>query len=197
MTRVVRSSVRSKPKNASACIEEELSEPAASVGDAAILLCVWVVFALQRELLTARARCGVRGLSARVSSGRRVKLARTSPDVGVNRRRRVRTTLWLRGTISKIGGENENSASEFLEQRASTEPLLRDFGGHLGSRRGKCLANAVLACCRGCRWERMRRALASRCDNEDGAGLCGQEREKWNFGSVRACLEAKNAYVRV
>ena len=67
----------------------------------------------------------------------------------------------------------------------------------MGRRKKKCLANAVLACCRGQRWARMQKALMSRCDNDDGAGSFGQERERRNFEVVRKCLEEEKAFVRV
>ena len=68
---------------------------------------------------------------------------------------------------------------------------LLDFGSRRGSRKNRCLENAVLGLCRGELWERLRSRLAWWVRYEASAGLTGTVREARNLERVERALCAE------
>ena len=72
-----------------------------------------------------------------------------------------------------------------------------DFGDKLGRWRRKCVANAVLALCRGSMYDRARAILLARCCNGAGAGFGGTAREAENMEAVIDFLKREGVSVVV
>ena len=101
--------------------------------------------------------------------------------VGVNRRRR-RTN---RASGDEAGSyEGQQSYERAVSAASAAGARALDFGDKLGRWRRKCVANAVLALCRGSMYDRARASLLARCCNGAGAGFGGTAREAENMEAV-------------
>ena len=93
--------------------------------------------------------------------------------------------------------EGHQSYERAVSAASASGARALDFGDKLGRWRRKCLANAVLALCRGSMYDRVRAFLLVRCCNGAGAGFGGTVREAENMHAVIDVLKREGVSVVV